>query len=514
MDWHSESLVDAEVANRNHPFDCPNCWKEVTLAQGEINAAYFRHRDASPSCPDYHPGSGAYSHRIGHSDSRFVLRLARAEDKWTLYFKLPELQAKEMASVVSPRELVGLTVALQHHNGDITGVNALELWPGSGTSTVTVDPANQIRRTFTQGDWRTWDFKRWNNEVQDIPATGAVFAQDSGGDYVLCTGSRPLYLGRSAVFVAQEPASPPRWVESDKLESHQGFAAWHFVAPRATDTRYSQWLKKLGTTMAETRDPSIILTPPIEYRNDETHMIRSGDCAVIEPSSSAAAIVAQTSQEFQALKVGKTGQFVRLSGNFFDVHLRTRSGDDMHITGDDFSASEHPFGSSQLWGITIEGEVHMPYSAVEIDEIRALRIGVNTEIPLRFTATVQYPGKTVTRLSRVNREALQSWLAQIDSSAFSLEVDAGSFGLIRIISTRRSHQPADSNDRAYPTHGTPRHEAEGSGTRHTRHLSRNDSDRSQWSSAFIALRADDKLSRPYWALGGRRDSTQYWRIQR
>ncbi|WP_288048701.1 hypothetical protein, partial [Nocardia sp.] len=91
MDWHSESLVDADDAVRHHPFECPTCWTEVILAQGDINAAYFRHKDTSLRCPDYHPGVGISSQSHFPRDQRFTLRLTLADNKWTLYFKLPEL---------------------------------------------------------------------------------------------------------------------------------------------------------------------------------------------------------------------------------------------------------------------------------------------------------------------------------------------------------------------------------------------------------------------------------------
>lgn len=513
IDWHSESLVDADVARKNHPFTCPHCWKVVTLAKGDINAAYFRHNDASPSCPDYHPGLGASSQWDTHQDTRFPLRLACADAKWTLYFKLPELQEEEIRSV-EPRDLRALAVGLLHQNGDMTSINGLELWPGAGTSTVTVNPANQIRRTYTQGKWPRWDVNRWNNTVQEIPAMGAIFSQDRGGDYVLCTASRPLYLGRSAVFVAQEPTSPPRWLRSSKLENHDGFAAWHFVAPQTSDTDYSRWLTQLGTAIAETHDPSTVLTPPIDYRNDETHVIRANDCAIVAPSSVAEAIVAQSSLEFQPLRLRSPDEFVRLSGNFHEARLRTRSGDQIHVVKEDLPTHGKQFGHSQLWGITVEGRVCNPYSVIEIEEIRQPRLGIDTELSLRFTATVNYPHKPPTRLSHADSESVRNWLRVIDSNACMLEVDAGSFGIIRIISARHSRQIIDADCRTDTTGTTPQRLASTSDIRRIRQSSPNETNRSQWDSAFVTLRADDRTPRPYWVLEGRRNSNQYWRIQR
>ncbi|MGW5108090.1 hypothetical protein [Nocardia sp. NPDC004123] len=510
IDWHFGSLVDAEVAEKSHPgFECPNCWKEVTLARGKINAAYFRHTDESPSCPDYHPGISSSQWTSQH-DSRFALRLAHADDKWTLYIKLPELRTTEIAQV-TPQLLKGLAVALQHENGgDPTIVNGLELWPGSGRSTVTFNPANQILRAYPRGDW-PGDPMRWNHAVQNIPAMGAVFCQEMGGDYILCTASRPVYLGRSVVFLAQQPVSPPKWIMTRELESHDGFTAWHFVAPRDADSRYSQWLTSLGTTLAEICDPSTFLTPPIDYRNDETHVIRADDCAIIAPSSSAVAIVAESSQEFHLLKLSEPGDFVRLSGSFRDARLRTRSGDQMHVTN--LAQSRQPFGHSRLWCITIGGRDHWPYSADNIDEIRAPELQVDTEISLRFVASVQYPSKPVKRLSHVNSEELRKWLKLVDSTACSLEVDAGSFGIIRISSVKQPHQPVETDDGSGASHRLPRNTAT-SGTRRSQRSALDALKRPQWSSAFMALRADDELSRPYWMSDGRRDTTGDWRIER
>ncbi|MET8429727.1 hypothetical protein [Nocardia sp. NPDC004860] len=512
MDWHLELLVDAEDAEKSHPgFECPNCWKEVTLARGKINAAYFRHADESPSCPDYHPGISSSSQWTSQHDSRFALRLACTEDKWTLYLKLPELRDTEIAKV-TPQSLKGLAVALQHENGDPTIVNGLELWPGSGRSTVTFNPANPILRAYPQGDW-PWDPMRWNHAVQNIPAMGAVFCQEMGGDYILCTASRPVYLGRSVVFLARHPVSPPKWITTRRLESHDGFTAWHFAAPCDADSRYSRWLTSLGTALAEIHDLSTFLTPPIDYGNDETHVIQANDCAIIAPSSTAVAIVAESSQELLLLKLSEPGDFVRLSGSFRDARLRTRSGDQMHVTKRDLAQPQQPFGRARLWCIMIGSRVHRPYSADDIDEIRAPELWVGTEIPLRFVAKVQYPNKTVTRLSHVNAEELGKWLKLVDSTACSLEVDAGSFGIIRISSAKQPHQPVEADDGSGASRGLSRN-APNSGTRRGQRSALNALKRPQWSSSFMALRADGEFSRPYWMLGGRRNPTGDWRIQR
>lgn len=512
MDWHSQSLIDADVADKTHPFQCPTCWTDVILAQGEVNAAYFRHKDQSLRCPDYQPGSSTSAQWSNQHDPRLTLRLSCVDDKWTLYFKLPEIQPNEIAR--GSQNLKGMNVALQHRNNRITQVNGYELWPGSGTSTVTVNPANPIDRIFTQGDWPKWDLKRWNNKVQNIPRKGAVFSQDRGGDYVLCTESRPLYLGRSAVFVAPEQTLPPKWISSRKLDTHDGFAAWHFTAPRAAETSYSRWLTKFGTTIAKVQDPSRILTPPIDYRNADMHVIPSDDCAIIAPSSIASAIVAQSSLDFQPLRLDMPGELVRLSGSFRTARLRTRSGDELHVTKENLPDPGELSVHSQHWNIVIGSNICRPYSSVDIDEIREPRLEFDTELALRFTATVQYPGKTIKRLANANSYALRDWLERVESSASLLEVDAGSFGIIRINSVRQPEPTQIPDDPADPSPSTSRDNTPEPHIQHAETSTINGLKRSRWSYAYMALRAGGGIPGPYWSSDGRRESAQDWRIRR
>lgn len=513
LDWHNEALVDAAHADRNHPFSCPQCFKDVTPARGDINAAYFRHNDASPGCPDYHAGLGGSSF-VGAADSRLELRVAVHELDWKLYLKLPDLTEKELA-LTSVTELQTRQLAIQHQNGDISRMNGLCLWPGSGITTAGVDPANQVRRVYTEGNWpRNSD--RWNREVQQIPNIGAVFGQNRGGDYQMCTASRPLYLGSTALWVSPLGAGPPESLNPQKLRQYNGFTAWQFIATNRTVSKARQWLKRTGIAITEARDPTVVFTPPTHYRNDGTHVIDVDDSPIVAPSSVADALVAESNGVIAALRFDAPGQLARVTGGTGNIRIRTRSGDVLHIERQS-SSLDRQF--AQAWFLRVGTHVCHPYRSLEVGSIGNLKLEVTNQMPLEFSALVRYPNQFSTRISRMGADGLNTWLQLIRPDVHSLEISAGSFGVLRINRTgllvetilgeisKPSDQVVDPDVVIEP----PPLELDDLLTPKTvRSPSRSLRRHTAWSSAYRTLRGLDQTHR---RNNVQTDSDWQWRIQ-
>lgn len=444
LDWYDEALVDAAHANRNHPFSCPQCLKDVTSARGEVNAAHFRHKDASPGCPDYHPGLGN-SFWSGTADTRLELRIAVDEVRWNLYLKLSDLTEKELA-LTSVAELRTRQVAVQHQNGDISRMNGLCLWPGSGTTTVGVDPANQVRRVYTEGNWPP-SSDRWNREVQQIPNAGAVFGQDLGGDYRMCTAGRPLYLGRTAVWVSSLSAGPPGSLKPQKLNRQNGFTAWRFVVTTGAVPAARKWLARMDIAVTEARDPTVVFTPPTSYREDGAHVIHADDSPIVAPSSVADVVVAEADGVFAALRIVAPGQLARVAGGSGTIRIRTRSGDVVHIE------RQSPWFDGKFdvpaWSLHNGAQVCQPYSTLEVDEIAKLNVTVLQHMPLQFSALVRYSDRFCSRMFNIGADGLNAWLQDIRANALFLEISAGSFGVLRVKRTGPSTEPSlDENTHA------------------------------------------------------------------
>ncbi|AMY54754.1 hypothetical protein [Rhodococcoides fascians] len=513
LDWYDETLVDAAHANLNHPFSCPQCLKDVTSARGEVNAAHFRHKDASPGCPDYHPGLGS-SFWGGTADSRLELHLAVDGVRWNLYLKLSDLTEKEL-TLTSVAELRTRQVAILHQNGDISRVNGLSFWPGSGTSTVGVDPANQIRRVYTEGNWPP-NSGRWNQEVQQIPKAGAVFGQDLGGDYRKCTASRPLYLGKPAVLVSSSPAGPPESLKPQKLNQQNGFAAWKFVVTNKAVPTARRWLATMDILLTEARDPTVVVTPPTDYRNDETHVIHVDDSPIVSPSTVADVLVAESDGVLAPLRLDLPGQLAQVTGGLGNIRLRTRSGDVVNIE------RQSPWFDGHFdvpaWSLHKGAQVCRPYCTLEVHSISNLKIAVTQHIPLRFSAVVRYPDQFSSRVSHVGADGLNSWLQNIRADALFLEISAGSFGVLRIIRTSPLIKPlldeeVHMNEQGLSLDGQcelpPLFIEEQQPSNPVRSLSQSTRGRTAWSSAYRTLRGFSQSPRRDQAGSG---SDWQWRI--
>lgn len=515
LDWYNEDLVDAAEADRNHPFSCPQCLKDVTSARGEVNTAYFRHKDASPGCPDYHPGLGS-SFWGGTADSRLELRIAVDEVRWNLYLKLSDLTENELA-LTSVAELRTRQVAILHQNGDTTRINGLCLWPGSGKTTVAVNPANQVRRVFTEGIWPPKS-DRWNREVQQIPNTGAVFGQDLGGDYRMCTAGRPLYLGRTAVWVSSLSAGPPESLKPQKLKHQNGFNAWKFVVTTKAVPTARQWLARMGIAVTDARDPTVVLTPPTYYRIDGAHVINVDDSPIVAPSSVADVVVAEADGVFVALRIEEPGELARVAGGSGTIRIRTRSGDVVHIE------RQTPWFDGKFdvpaWSLHNGTQVCQPYSTLEVDEIGNLNLRVMQHMPLQFSALVRYPDRFSTRISHIGADGLNAWLQDVRANALFLEISAGSFGVLRVKRTGQFIEPlldedahtsdevvsADSQCESPPPLVEDRQVS-----MPVRSPSQPTRRRTVWSSAYRTLRGFGQLPRRDKAAS---DSDWQWRIQR
>lgn len=515
LDWHDETLVDADHANLNHPFSCPQCLKDVTSARGAVNTAHFRHKDASPGCPDYHPGLG-HSFWGATADSRIELRIAVDEVRWNLYLKLSDLTENELA-LTSVAELRSRQIAILYQNGEISRINGLCLWPGSGTTTVAVDPANQVRRVFTEGIWPPKS-DRWNQEAQQIPNMGAVFGQDLGGDYRMCTAGRPLYLGRTAVWVSSLSAGPPESLRPQKLNHQNGFTAWKFAVTTKALPAARQWLARMGIAVTDARDPTVVLTPPTYYRNDGAHVIHVEDSPIVAPSSVADVVVAEADGVFVALRINAPGQLARVAGGSGTIRIRTRSGDVVHIE------RHSPWFDGKFdvpaWSLHNGTQVCQPYSTLEVDEIGRLNLTVTQHMPLQFSAIVRYPDRFSSRISHIGADALDAWLQDVRADALFLEISASSFGVLRVKrivqfiepllheDTHTSDEvvspdlqcespPPVVDDRQVSKPVRPPHQP-------TRR-------RTVWSSAYRTLRGFDQPPRREKAAS---DSDWQWRIQR
>lgn len=515
LDWYDETLVDAAHANLNHPFSCPQCLKDVTSARGAVNVAHFRHKDASPGCPDYHPGLG-HSFWGATADSRLELRIAVDEVCWNLYLKLSDLTEKELA-LTSVAELRSRQVALLHQNGDLSRINGLCLWPGSGTTTVAVDPANQVRRVFTEGIWPPKS-DRWNREAQMIPTTGAVFGQDLGGDYRMCTGGRPLHLGRTAVWVSSSSAGPPESLRPQKLNHQNGFTAWRLVVTAKALPAARQWLARMGIAVTDAREPTVVLTPPTYYRNDGAHVIHAEDSPIVAPSSVADVVVAEADGVFAALRIDAPGDLVRVAGGSGTIRIRTRSGDVVHVERQ--SPWFNGTYDAPAWSLHNGTQVCKPYSALEVGEIGKLKINVTQHMPLQFSAFVRYLDRSSSRMSRIGADGLNAWLQGIRADALFLEISAGSFGVLRVKragpstaplldeDTNKSEQMLSPDVQVDPP---PTVIEDRRGSRPVRSPSQPAQRRTVWSSAFRTLR---EFGRPPRRDKAESDSDWQWRIQR
>ncbi|WP_167322937.1 hypothetical protein [Rhodococcoides kroppenstedtii] len=505
--------MDAAHANLNHAFSCPQCLKDAIPARGRINVAHFRHGDASPGCPDYHPGLGGSSW-ASKTDSRLQLRAAVEGSNWNLYLKLPDLTEKELL-MTSVTELQGRQIAIQHQNNEVSLINALCLWPGAGTTTFEVAPSHQVQRVYTTGNWPPGS-DRWNRVVQQLPDRGAVFGQDRGGDYLMCTGSRPLYLGTNALWVSAVSAKPPSFLQPRKLNQYNGFTAWRFIVTPRIVGAARQWLTKAGTTVTETQEPTEVLTPPTSYRSDDAHVIQFDDHLIVAPSAVADVLVAESSGVFAALRLDASDQLAKVIGGSETVRIRTKSGDVLRI---ERQLPEPALNLNAAWSVAIGAENYPPYSKIEIPEIKDLKVRAGNNLPLRFSAAVRHLDQFSSRVSGMNADGLNSWLRRIRTDALAVEISVGSFGIICIERARSLMEP--SRDEApeppenlitaegvreltSPAYAAPQTTTPVQPAGRTPTTTR-------WQNAYTALQGRDQLGRRHWNQPG---TDWRWRIQK
>ncbi|MBY6706223.1 hypothetical protein HQ308_05355 [Rhodococcus sp. BP-241] len=417
--------------------------------------------------------------------------------------------------MTSVTELRGRQIALQHQNSEVSFINALCLWPGAGTTTFQVNPSHQVQRVYTAGDWPPGS-DRWTRVVQQLPNRGAVFGQDRGGDYLMCTGTRPLYLGTNALWVSAISAKPPSFLRPQRLNQLNGFTAWGFVVTPQIAVAARQWLTTAGTTVTETQDPTEVRTPPTSYRNDDVHVIQFDDELIVAPSTIADVLVAESSGIFAALRLNSSGQLARIVGGSEEIRIRTKSGDILRVERE---LTKSDLNLSTVWSVAIGTENYPPYSKIELAEIKHLRVRAVTHLPLQFSAVVRHPTQFSMRVSNVDADHLSSWLKNIRTDALSVEVSAGSFGVIRLERTSLLVDPVKDEDPEPPEKMiTPEGRLESTPPAHAApqvtaaiQLARRTPTTTQWHHAYTALQYREHLGRHDW---NRPETDWRWRIQR
>lgn len=494
FDLTRERHIPAIDAERHHGYVCPCCCQRVFLRRGHARSAHFAHKEPSPLCEEYHPGSGVRfgdSH-VGSSASPLLLSLNPGDHSWSLFLEFESL-------VVAEQERLGRSIltfdglVAETTGGSTRKVRADSLLPGSGAARIALDPSTASTRVRTIGPWpKHIGPDRWRFQVPGLAPRGALFAQCRPRVFRRHDWTSRVGWGDDIVVVGLSLADPPAGVRCTPLTpitTREG--TWHAMLirlPRSKDPACSRWLARFGVVPSKRTLKSRLLSPPIEYGPGGRPRFYVSEGFLVQPSPNARVLAAEAHSTFNARSVERpTNEPASLYSVTSEEAgpLRVRSdvsNDGIHVDIVTSSADDRPIGHP--WVLRYDGTELHPYSTHRVTSHVATELSlISADALLRFSVTA------VTRTGRsdviheADSHTATEWMQQHLPTVSELEVDAGNLGFLRLqVETPNSIVQEGT---LHPT----------------------DTKRMTWATAYeLSTNQYDDVQLPHWTFARRRKS--------
>lgn len=448
FDLTREQHVLAVDAQRHDGYVCPCCCGHVHLRDGMSKIAHFAHNkdEGTPLCEQYHPGSNRYGHARnpmldGHTS--LLLRVHSDGNRWTLFIELESL-ALEEAERTGPSVLAFDGLTLHRAGATLRKLRAESLWPGSGCSTVAVQPSYEGNSIRTIGKWPNGIRpERWRTQIAGLSPTGTLFVPHRGGTFRRYDWATAVRWGDTVVAVGPARATPPNSLDITTLESsataENTWHAWLVRLPKSFNSAARRWLAEFGVARIEQRTTRTrLVTPPVEYGPGGVPRYYLGEPVIVAPSPQAHVLAAESHATFNAKSLKRSRISPTAPACFITAiesgPLRIRT----DTKGDAFQAeiitksiAAEP-ASVPLWSLRFDNRVLPPYSAHQVPN-RAGTLRIGTMIPaLKFSVTAVAHDNTIETVWQAESGAAAEWITRRLSNAVEIEVRAGNFGFVRL----------------------------------------------------------------------------------
>lgn len=169
------------------------------------------------------------------------------------------------------------------------------LWPGGGGASLRVAPQVGPYTVEVLGAWPdAWNILSWVHAVDGLDPQGTVFAGEEEGG----SRTRPdeqLVPGASYYLIAHRdfPTSPakraiqhyPTSIEVRRLIPSNGWEAWKFTLPQMIDRFTHRWCQSLGYPLEEAPwSLRVVSPPPQRYELNKTPIFTVGDEVILAAS--------------------------------------------------------------------------------------------------------------------------------------------------------------------------------------------------------------------------------------
>lgn len=439
FDQRGQALINADRAVPWRLYRCPHCLAEVSLHRGRVYAAHFRHRDASPQCPEYYPGfSGATgSAANAKREVDLPLWLSLQGRAWSLHVEVPEITAGEAVRFELDL-LPTCMVILRRTDGQEGRIGAGDLWPGEGGNLLQVEPSVLDSALSAAGPWPpTVEKGRWHRNLGGMRAAGTVFGREKGGNFRRVDKGRPVFRGQEAVVVAMYPGTPPTAASPLRLDSVPAdggqWLAWQVTIPDEPSIQVDGWLKELSIEVRERAASTRVLTPPTCFE-DGVAVFDTAQVLLVQVPRRATNLLAESGGHYAWVdNLRPDGALVEVGGALGAVQLRSDARQDRVEARLTPSPSVQPGGIPPLWQLGWGERQVLPHSSGTWDS-RDIEITVRCDLAgVRFNARATAPGGAVPPLDRAHAPELQRWLRRATENADEVEVDAGALGSVRMV---------------------------------------------------------------------------------
>ncbi|WLP92870.1 hypothetical protein [Gordonia sp. NB41Y] len=442
-----ERLIYPNEAARNGAYLCPCCYRQVHLRAGKYKVAHFAHNqgEGSTLCDLYHPGTGdlsAYEQAVSESGAPLLLHLHKDGSGWSLFVELEALSLAE--SVRSYRSLLRFDgIQLKRDDSQPRRLSAELLWPGTGGTTVVMEPARHSTSVTPIGQWpSSIDMRRWKSLVPGLSSSGVLFVPYRGGSFRMYDDATPLHWGDTIVVLGPLQCGPPDALEATALKvvvaAHFPWHAWKVRLPHSATAAAVQWLKKFRASASRPQERTQIVSMPVEYGTGGIPRYFVGDPIVVAPSRQANILAAELHSTLSVTRLdpnpagSRVAAFTITAAEAGTMRVRTNLGKDVArveiITTASISSDPMP----TAWLVRHSGNVLRPFSSHRFPERdEALRVESDL-VSCAFAVTASFPGTCTETLRRADAQAATTWMRSRLDSATSFQVDAGNLGFVRL----------------------------------------------------------------------------------
>ncbi len=368
------------------------------------------------------------------------LRLCLTDRSWNLTLWVPSL------SVVDTTSIVDLSVTLapcKLHIDESTDVLALTLWPGSGGMAVPVPPHEQPYRVRLDGPWPlALRATEWAIDVGGISHGGVLFDAESGDAFPVGSALAPDddYL----LLLRAEQADHTLKQLPSSIYTHIGVqAGWSVYVLCLGELSFDHvqtWFRALNYRLATPKWRTTLVSPAQCLAANGTPIYWLGETLVL------AIVSAEEGKEgskiFMSASLNRVGDVVIGADRdgIIPSHIAVRRRETLSL--DDLTAIVPPLSVNLATDGVVQrahawdGNVH----TLSISQSVAANVTATINCPTRVTLVERCGAKVIRHSSEEVRRASERLTdilkrSSLSREALTIEVDAGSFGVVQIAVT-------------------------------------------------------------------------------